>query len=113
MRKRFFVTVLISAASLIVADVLIKGFEISNWVTLLIAAVVLGLLHLFVRPILAFLTLPINLLTLGLWNIALNGILFFVAINLVSQIEVEDLSSGLLAWITYNVISFILGKLIR
>jgi putative membrane protein len=71
----FLVRMLISAAGLWVASVLIPGMDISGMGTLLAAAFLLGLVNALVKPVLIFLTLPLTILTLGLFLLVINAAL--------------------------------------
>jgi putative membrane protein len=70
---RFLLRALIVAVGLWAASKLISGVEVHGWKTLLIAAVVLGLVNATVRPIITLLTLPATILTLGLFLLVING----------------------------------------
>ncbi len=74
-----FFTWLATALSLLVVDMVIPGIEISTFAAALIAAVVIGLVNSFVRPVLRLLTLPLNFLTLGLFSFVVNGASLWVA----------------------------------
>ena len=67
---------LINAVALVAVAYLLPGIEVSNFVTALIAALVLGLVNAVIRPILILLTLPVTLLTLGLFIFVINGLMF-------------------------------------
>lgn len=69
----FLVRMLISAAGLWIASVLVPGMDISGMGTLLAAAFLLGLVNALVRPVLIFLTLPLTILTLGLFLLVINA----------------------------------------
>ncbi len=69
---------IVSAAAIGIAAYLVPGVEVTLWGAV-IAAVVLGALNLFIKPILVILTLPINILTLGLFSIIINALLVMTA----------------------------------
>jgi len=70
---RFLLRALVAAAGLWVASHLVPGVHVTGWKTLLVAGVVLGLVNALVRPIVTFLTLPVTILTLGLFLLVVNG----------------------------------------
>ena len=72
--KGFFTRLLITALGLLVARAIIPGIQIVGLGNLLVAALLLGLVNAFVRPILFILTLPLTILTLGFFLLVLNGI---------------------------------------
>jgi putative membrane protein len=73
------VTWLVTTVSLLIISKLPTGVEISSFQKALISAIVIGLLNAFVRPVLAFFAFPITLLTLGLFSIIINAIIFSLA----------------------------------
>ncbi|MEO0970004.1 MAG: phage holin family protein [Cyanobacteria bacterium J06639_18] len=75
----YFLTVLGTALSLLVVDIIFPGINIATFSSALIAAVIIGLVNSFIKPILYLLTLPLNLITLGLFSLVVNGICFWVA----------------------------------
>ncbi len=104
---------LISAVSIYLVALLGIGVEVRNFWAALIAALVLGLANLLVRPLLLLLTLPINLLTLGLFTLVVNGIVFLLAASFTPGFHVRGFGSAivgaLLTGIATAVISSILG----
>ena len=72
----------------------IPGITISSFVSALIAAIVIALVNLFIKPILIFLTLPINILTLGLFILVINALLFLFVAYLVPGIEIDGFWSA-------------------
>lgn len=73
---RFITHILVTAIALAVAAYLLPGLHIDSWTSLAIAALVLGFVNAIVRPVLVLITLPITLLTLGLFYFVVNGIAF-------------------------------------
>jgi putative membrane protein len=93
-------TLLATALSLLVVDIIFPGVYISTFPIALIAALAIGLVNTFVRPILSVLALPINFLTLGIFSLIINGICFSLAAFLVPGFSVH----GALAFIFGPVI---------
>ena len=69
----FFFHWLVSGFAVFLTSRLVSNFEISGYISALIAALVIGLANMFLWPVLIFLTLPINLITLGLFTFVVNG----------------------------------------
>ncbi len=113
MMRGIFLRTLLNAVSLFVVDYVLKGFHVDGWAPLLVSAFLLGVVNAFVRPLLKFLTLPINLLTLGLWSLILNLLLFLLTINAINGVEVSGFWWGVGAWILYSLIVSLLGVLVR
>lgn len=84
---------------------IIPGITISNFTTALIAAVVIALINLGIKPVLVFLTLPINILTLGIFILAINALLFMFMAYLVPGVEVNGFWSAFLGALVLSILS--------
>jgi putative membrane protein len=82
-----------------------------NWLTLLVAGLVFGLFNLIVRPIALFVSLPLLVLTLGLFYFVLNGILLWLAQFVVPGYRVSGLVAGILGSIVIAMVNWIVGAL--
>lgn len=98
---------LINTAGLFVVTYLIEGVEAESMVVLAIAALVLGLLNAIVRPILFWLTLPLTIVTLGLFLLVLNGFMFSLTAWLVPGFHVESFLDAILGALILSVIAFL------
>ena len=104
----FLLRVLINAAALWVAASLIPGIRLSGLRYTLLAALVLGLINAIVRPVLLFLTLPITLLTLGLFIFVLNAFCLWLTSRLVPGFDVHGFGAAFLGALVISVVSWIL-----
>ncbi len=104
---------LINAAALYAAARLLPGVEIAGTESLLVAALAIGLINAVVRPILVILTLPITVLTLGLFYFVLNGLLFYLAAALVPGFELDGLVSAILGALVMSTVATILHLFVR
>jgi len=100
----------ITAVALAVADWMLPGVRITSGKALAISALVLGFVNAIVRPILVVLTLPLTLLTLGLFYLVVNGLAFALAAHLVPGFQVRSLESAILGALIVSVVSWILGS---
>lgn len=100
------------ALSLLVAAWIVPGVEITTLYIALIAAALLGVVNLIVRPVLILLTLPINILTLGLFILVINGLLFWFIASFVDGFNVAGFGSAFLGAVTVSVVSFLGNKLL-
>ena len=91
----------------------ISGVTITSVPTLLIAALVLGLVNALVRPVLTILTLPFTILTLGLFYLVVNGAAFGLAAALVPGFQVAGFGSAILGALLVSLVSWALGALAR
>ena len=80
---------LILTAAIMVASYLISGIEVRGFLSAFLAAAILGVLNAFFRPILIVLTLPLNILTLGLFTFVINALLLEMASGVISGFEVH------------------------
>ena len=88
---------------------LISGIQIDRFQNLLLATLVIGLLNVFLRPIIILLTLPVTLLTLGLFTFVINGLIFFLAAHLVPGFHVSGFGAAFVAALLYSLFSFVLN----
>ncbi|HVJ11701.1 MAG TPA: phage holin family protein [Burkholderiales bacterium] len=103
---------LINALALIAVAYLMPGVSVSTFGAALIAALVLGLINAVVRPILVLLTLPVTLLTLGLFIFVLNGLLFWMVGTWLEGFEVAGFWSAVFGAILFSVVSWLLSALV-
>ena len=104
--------VLNALALLIVAHV-VPGVSVRGTGTALLAAVLLGLANAVLKPILVLLTLPVTILTLGLFLLVINGLLFWAVSALMTGFEVRGLWTGVLGALVYSVLTGLLSLLVR
>jgi putative membrane protein len=104
---------MVNAIALLVVVNVVAGISVERWQTLLAGALALGLLNAFFRPILLLLTLPINVLTLGLFTLIINGVIFYLAAWLIKGFSVAGFWSALVAALVFSIVSFLLNLLIH
>jgi putative membrane protein len=103
----FIVRLLIGAAGLWLAAFLIHGIHYDSLVALIIAAAILGIANAIVRPILIILTLPISILTLGLFLFVVNGAVFWLVGHFSPGFHVHGLINAILGAIVTGLISWL------
>lgn len=103
---------LVSALSLWVVQLILPGLVVESPTALFIGALVLGLLNALVKPILIILTLPLTLLTLGLFILVLNAAMFSLAAWLVPGFEVSGFWSAFFGAILFSILSFLINHLL-
>jgi putative membrane protein len=89
-----------------------QSIRIENFTVALIAALVLGLVNTLIRPILVVLTLPVTVLTLGLFIFVINGLLFWAVANFVRGFEVGGFWSAIGGALLYSLISWGLSSVL-
>ena len=93
------------ALSIMFVGWIVPGITISSFATALIASIVIALVNLFIKPILVFLTLPINILTLGLFILVINALLFMFVAYIIPGVEVDGFWSAFLGALLLSIIS--------
>jgi len=100
------------AIALLVAVRLVPGVTISSYGTLAVAALVVGFVNAFVRPVLALLSLPITVLTLGLFYLVVNGACLMIAAALVPGFRVDGCLPAILGALVVSLAGWLLGLLL-
>ena len=103
---RFLVHWLITGLALVAADWLLGGIRIHSTAALVLGALVLGLVNALVRPVLVLLTLPLTLLTLGLFYLVVNGVAFALAAAVVPGFDVRSLGAAVGGALIVSIISW-------
>jgi putative membrane protein len=109
---RLLITWLINAAALFALPYLMHSISIKSLSVALIAALVLGLVNALIRPLFILLTLPATVLTLGLFILVVNGLMFWLAAYLVPGFHVSGFWSAVGGALIYSIISWALSTLL-
>jgi putative membrane protein len=92
---------------------LVPGIQIDRFSDLLVATLVLGLLNAFLRPLVILFTLPVTILTLGLFTLVINGVMFYLAAQLVSGFHVTGFGAAFLAALLFSLFSSVLNMVFQ
>lgn len=98
---------LISALALLLTAYVVPGIMVASFYTAMIVALVIGIINVTLKPLLVLLTLPINILTLGLFTLVINGLLFWFASSIIKGFSVSDFWVALLGALLFSVITTI------
>lgn len=104
---------LASALVILTAAYLLPGVHVASFITALVVAIVLGVVNAFLKPILILLTLPLTILTLGLFTFVINALLILLTAKIVPGFVVDGFWWAVLFGIVLSVINFILHKMSR
>ena len=104
---------LVLTAAIVIASYLISGIEISGFFSAFFAAAILGILNIFFRPILFILTLPINLLTFGLFTFVINALLLKMASGVIEGFQVHGFWSAIFGALVISVVNWLLNSFIN
>jgi putative membrane protein len=103
---------LVSALALYLTSLIVEGIAIQGVFPLLFAAVTIGILNAIVRPVILLLTLPLNVLTLGLFTLVVNAGMLWMAAQVVKGFEVQGFWSALGGWLLMSLFTFFINLLI-
>ena len=110
-KMRLLLIWLINTIALFVLPLILETVQIDSFATAFVAALVLGLINTLIRPILIFFTFPVTVLTLGLFILVINGLMFWAASDLVQGFQVAGFSSAVMGALLYSVISWLLSAI--
>jgi putative membrane protein len=99
---------LLSALALLAVTYIYAGVQVSSFTSALIAAAVIGLLNMVVRPVLVVLTLPVTIVTLGLFLFVINALLFWAASGLLPGFHVNGFVAALIGSLIYSLLGLVI-----
>ena len=103
---------LVSALALLALPYIMSGIQVKSFYVALIVAVVLGLINAVVRPVLILLTLPVTILTLGLFILVINALLFWFVASFVDGFQVSGFWAAFFGAILYSLITWAANALL-
>ncbi len=103
---------LVNAAALLLVAYIYPGVHVESFVAALIAALVLGLVNAFIRPLAVILTFPVTLITLGLFLFVINALLFWLVAEVVHGFAVSGFWAALVGSILYSLITLVTSWLL-
>lgn len=104
---------LLSAAALLVVAYLYSGVQVNSFGAALIAAFVIGLFNMVLRPVLVLLTLPVTVVTLGLFLFIINALMFWAAAGVMDGFYVRGFGAALLGSLIYSVLGIVIDSAIE
>jgi putative membrane protein len=104
---------LIMTAAILIAAYIIPGIGVAGIWTALVLAVVFGIVNITIKPLLVIITLPVNILTLGLFTFVINALLVLLVSTIVKGFTVSGFWAALLFSIVLSVVSYILNVIFR
>jgi putative membrane protein len=104
--KRFLIRTLVAAAAILIVVNLLPWVSVENPLSLIVTAILLGLLNAILRPLLIFLTLPITILSFGLFIFIINGLILYLVAALVPGFHLQSFGAAILAAFLISLISW-------
>jgi len=108
---KFLTNLLIYSLSVFITSLILPGVVVTNFLSAFLVALLLGIINATIKPILLILTLPINVLTLGLFVLIINALLILLVANLVSGFSVDNFAWAFIFGIVLSIISWILNRI--
>jgi len=109
---KLLIRLLVTAALVLLIDHFMIGIHIVSFTTAVIVAIVLGLLNVFIKPILVILTFPVTVVTLGLFLLVINAIIILLCTKIVGGFHVDSFLTALIFSIVLSVLQSIANKII-
>src|SRR3989339_426520 len=105
------INLIVNALAFYVTAYIVPGVRIADFQALAVVAIVWGVLSILLKPILILLTLPVNILTLGLFTFVINAFMIMLMSGLVRGFKVDNFGTALLAAIVLALLNVVLGRL--
>ena len=99
---------LLSAAALLGVAYIYGGVSVASFGTAMVAALIIGLMNMLVRPILVVLTIPVTLLTLGLFLFVINALMFWAAASVLDGFQVTGFAAALIGSLIYSALGLVI-----
>ncbi len=106
------IQLLLTALAVYISARFTPGVHIASYWSAIVVALVMTLLNIFVKPILTFISLPITLLTMGLFLLIINAIIILIASYLIGSFHVDGFGSAILFSVVFTIISWLLKVLL-
>ena len=103
--RNYIIRWLVNAVGLLIVSKIMQSIEIDGILTAIVAAAVIGLINIFLRPLLIILTLPINILSLGLFTLVINGLIFYFVGSIVEGFHVTGFLAAFLGALILSIIN--------
>ncbi len=108
----FLIMIIVNSLALLVVAKLFKGIEVKGAGSLLVSALLIGIVNAFIEPIILILTLPINIITLGILTFFINGFLFYMVSKIVKGFEIKSYWNAFWGALVFSIVSIILNMMI-
>ena len=105
---KFIINIIVSALAVVIAAYLLPGVSVASFITAILIALVLGILNVLLKPLLIILTIPITLISFGLFLLVINAVIILIAGNIVSGFEVDGFWWAFLFSIVLSAVSYLL-----
>lgn len=101
-------TILINSVAVYITAKILQGVEVKDFVTAIVVAVVLALVNTFIKPVILFFTLPVTIITLGLFILVINALMIMIVDSLMEDFSVKNFGWAILFGIALSIVNGIL-----
>ena len=108
----FLIRLIVNAVALLIVAYFLPGVHVASFTSAIIVALILGIVNAVLRPILIILTLPVVILTLGLFTFVINAITFYLVAHLGLGLTVNGFGSAFLGALVLSIVSYVLSSLV-
>jgi putative membrane protein len=109
----FIIRLIVNAAALLLVAYFVSGVHVNGFTGALLAAFILGIVNAILKPILVILSLPLEIITLGLFTLVINAVLFYLVAHFGLGLSVDNFGSAFLGALILSVVSFVLSQLFK
>lgn len=107
------IAIVLNAVALLLTAYIVPGFKVADFTTALLAAIVLGVVNTFIKPILGFITAPLTIVTLGLFAFVLNAVMLFIVSAVVKGLTIDGWLPAILGAIVLSIVSTVLNSVLK
>ena len=107
------VALVLNAVALLATAYVVPGFAVDNFTTAVLAAIVLGVVNTFIKPVLSFVTAPLTIVTLGLFSFVINAVVLFIVSSLVPGLKIDGWLPAILGAVVLTVVSTGLSSVLK
>lgn len=110
---RLILVLILNALALLITDYIVPGFDIVDFPSAILASIVLGVINTFIKPVLLFLTIPLTIVTLGLFYFVVNAIVLLIVDWIVPGVTISGFWDAILGALVLSVVSTALSMLLK
>ena len=107
------IALLLNSLAFMISGYIVPGMGVENFGIAVLAAIILGLINTFIKPVLVFLTLPLNILTLGLFTFVINAIILWLVAAVVPGLTISGPLAAILGAVVLSVVSTVLSMVAK
>lgn len=104
---------LILSVGIFLASYFLEGFQVTSVTMIIVGALILGLLNVTIKPLLLLLTLPLNIITLGLFTIVINGVILYLAGSVLRGWQISSFGTAILASLIISAFSMLVNFIFK